>query len=61
LRVNLYGLSPEFAEVFVGREAFEGLEPSGEVVCPEEVDQVRFELFMGGLRVRWRRSTKPRI
>ena len=36
----IWVLSPEFAEVFVGREPFEGLESSGEIVCPEEVCQV---------------------
>ena len=34
---SIRGLRPEFAEVFVGREAFEGLESSGEVVGSEEV------------------------
>ncbi len=41
---SVWGLRPEFAEIFVGREAFEGLESSGEVVGSEEVGQVRFEL-----------------
>ncbi len=40
-------LSPEFAEVFVGRKAFEGLESLGEVIGFEEVVQVRFELVVG--------------
>jgi hypothetical protein len=35
---------PDFAEVFVGREAVKGLESSGKVVGSEEVGQVRFEL-----------------
>src|SRR5277367_3538277 len=47
----VWGLSPEFAEVFVGREPLEGLESSGEVVSPEEVGQVRFELVMGVVEV----------
>ena len=34
---SVWLVSPEFAEVFVGREAFEGLESSGEVVGSEEV------------------------
>jgi hypothetical protein len=46
-RKCVWGLSPEFAEVFVWGEPFEGLEPSGEVVGPEEVGPVRFELLMG--------------
>jgi hypothetical protein len=29
---SVWGLSPEFAEIFVGREPFERLESSGEVV-----------------------------
>jgi len=41
---SVWGLCPEFAEVFVGREALECLESSGEVVCGEEVGQVRCEL-----------------
>ncbi len=44
-------LCPEFAEVFVGRESFEGLESSGEVVCFQEVGQVRFELVVGVVEV----------
>ena len=49
-------LCPELAEVFVGREAFEGLESSGEVVGPEEVVQVRFELVVGVVEVALDRS-----
>ena len=48
---SIRGLRPEFAEVFVGREALEGLESSGEVVGSEEVGQVRFELVMGVVEV----------
>ena len=44
-------LGPEFAEVFVGREAFECFESSGEVVGFEEVGQVRFELVVGVVKV----------
>ncbi len=44
-------LSREFAEVFEGRESFEGLESSGEVVGPEEVSPVRFELVVGVVEV----------
>jgi hypothetical protein len=44
-------LGPEFAEVFVGREPFEGLESSGEVIGFEEVVQVRFELVVGVVEV----------
>jgi len=45
------GLSPEFAEIFVGREPFERLESSGEVVGAEEVVQVHFELVVGVVEV----------
>ena len=48
---SIRGLRPEFAEVFVGREPFEGLESWGEVVGFEEVGQVRFELFVGVVKV----------
>lgn len=48
---SVWLVSPEFAEVFVGREAFECLESSGEVVGSEEVVQVRFELGMGVVEV----------
>ncbi len=48
---SIWCLRPEFAEVFVGRESFEGLESSGEVVGSEEVGQVRFELVMGVVEV----------
>jgi hypothetical protein len=44
---SIWCLRPDFAEVFVGGEAFEGLESSGEVVGSEEVVQVRFELVVG--------------
>ena len=47
----IWGLRPELAEVFVRREAFEGLESSGEVVGSEEVGQVRFELVVGIVEV----------
>ena len=47
----IWCLRPEFAEVFVGREAFEGLESPGEVVGVEEVVQVRFELVVGVVEV----------
>ena len=53
---SVWGLSPEFAEVFVGREAFERLESSGEVVGSEEVCQVRFEVVMGVVEVSLDRS-----
>src|ERR1700732_1736303 len=39
-------LGPEFADGFVGREALEGLESSGEVIGCDEVGQVRFELLV---------------
>jgi hypothetical protein len=41
---SLWGLRPELAEVFVVREAFEGLESSGEVIGFEEVGQASFKL-----------------
>ncbi len=47
----IWGLRPELTEVFVGRESFEGLESSGEVVGSEKVDQVRFELVVGVVEV----------
>jgi hypothetical protein len=53
---SVWALSPEFAEIFVGREALEGLESSGEVVGSEEVGQVRFELVMGAVEVSLDRS-----
>jgi hypothetical protein len=34
---SVWGLSPEFAEVFIGREGLGCLEPSGEIVGAEEV------------------------
>ncbi len=52
----IWGLGPEFAEIFVGCEAFECLESSGEVVGPEEVGQVRFELVVGVVEVSLDRS-----
>jgi hypothetical protein len=45
---SVWGLRPELAEVFVGRE---GLEPLGEVVGSEEVCQVRFDSVMGVVEV----------
>ena len=48
---SIRGLRPEFAEVFVGREPSECLESSSEVVGFEEVGQVRFELFVGVVKV----------
>jgi hypothetical protein len=48
---SLWGMRPEFAEVFVGSEPFECLESSSEVVGFEEVGQVRFELFVGVVKV----------
>ena len=48
---SVWGLSPEFAERFVGCEAFERLESSGEAVGAEEVCQVRFELVVGVVEV----------
>jgi hypothetical protein len=53
---SVWGLSPEFAEAFVGCEAFERLESSCEVVGSEEVVQVRFELVMGVVEVSLHRS-----
>jgi len=44
---SVWVLRPDFAEVFVGRQSVKSLESSGEVVCGEEVGQVRFELIMG--------------
>ena len=48
---SIWGLRPEFAEVFVGGKALERLESSGEVVGCEEVGQVRFELIVGVVEV----------
>jgi hypothetical protein len=45
LQFFIYGLRPEFTEVFVGRKAFEDLVSSGEVLGSVEVGQVRFERF----------------
>ncbi len=53
---SVWGLSPKFAAIFVGREPFEGLESSGEVAGPEEVGQVRFELVMGVVELSLHRS-----
>ncbi len=55
-RKSVWGLSPEFTEVFIGRQSFEGLESSGEVVGSEEVGQVSFELVMGVVEVALHRS-----
>ena len=44
---TVWGLRPELAEVFVGCEALEGLESSGEVVGSQKVGQVPFELVVG--------------
>ena len=44
-------LCPEFAEVLIGRKAFECLESAGEVVGCDEVVQVRFELLMRVIEV----------
>ena len=38
---------PAFADVFVGCEAFEGLEPLGEVVGRDKVDEVLAQLVVG--------------
>lgn len=46
--VKLFRLfCPYVADVFVRRKAFQGLEPSGEVVGHQEAVQVRFQLVMG--------------
>jgi len=37
---------PGFADVFVGREAFKGLEPLGEVVGADEVGEVAAQLVV---------------
>ena len=37
------------AEVFVGRETFQGLEPLGEVVGADEVGEVAAQLVVGGV------------
>lgn len=37
---------PDFADVFVRREAFEGLQPTGEVISFDEVFQVLAELLV---------------
>ena len=52
----IWGFRPELTEVFIGREPFEGLESSGEVVGPGEVIQVRFELALGVVEVAFHRS-----
>src|ERR1700722_10695830 len=48
---SVWRFRPEFAEVFVGREPLECLEPSGKVVGSEEVGQVGFELVVGVVEV----------
>ena len=48
---SVWVVSPEVAEVFVGRKSLECLESSGEVVGSEEVGQVRFELVAGVVEV----------
>ena len=48
---SVWGLCPDFAKVFVGCEAFEGLESSGEVIGAKEVVQVRFEVVVGVVEV----------
>ena len=55
-RKSFRGLSPEFAQILVWREAIERLESTGEVVGSEEVVQVRFELVMGVVEVSLHRS-----
>ena len=47
----MWRLSPNLAEVFVGRQALKRLEYPGEVVAFEEVVQVRFELDVGVVEV----------
>ncbi len=47
---------PDFADVLVRREAFEGLEPLGEVVGHEEGVDVRFELGVGAVMVTYGRA-----
>lgn len=39
-------LGPDFAEVFVGREAMKGLESSGEVVGGDEVGQMPLKMIV---------------
>jgi hypothetical protein len=48
---SIRGLRPQFAEIFVVREPFEGLESSCEVIGFDEVGQVRIELFAGVVEV----------
>ena len=48
---SVWGLCPEFAEIFVRCKSLEGLESAGEVVGPKEVSQVRFELVVGVVEV----------
>ena len=48
VKFKSFGLgSPCFADELVGGEAFEGLEPSGEVVGVDEVPQMRAQLVVG--------------
>lgn len=53
---SIRGLRTEFGEVFVGREAFEGFESSGEIVGFREVCQVRFEWMVGVLEESFHRG-----
>ena len=53
---SVWGLSSEFAEIFVECETFEGFKSSGEVVGPKEVGQVLFELVVGVVEVSFDRS-----
>lgn len=38
---------PGFADELIGCKSFEGFEPAGEVVCSDELIQVKTELVMG--------------
>ena len=40
-------ICPDFADIFVGREAAQCLEPSGEVIGCQEVREVRSQLIVG--------------
>ena len=44
---SLWFLGPCLADEFVGRKAFEGLEPFGEIVGVDECRQMAAELIMG--------------
>lgn len=46
-RKSVCGLSPEFAGVYAGLEALEGVETLGEVAGPQQVGEVGFELVVG--------------